>query len=531
MQTQTVFARWFRRSLFASAAVAALASFAATAQAQQTLVVAGVTTPKGIDGDVFLPGTLESVINMYEGLTEYGRIKDASGKEVLDASQVKPHLAESWTASPDGKSYVFKLKPAKSPHGNELRADDIVFGFQKSDEQKRTGLFLKTVALIDTVEKVSDKEVKFTLKSPNRSFLRTIQLYTPGIYDSKKVKENATAADPFALQWIAQNSAGYGAYHMQSIRPGEGAVFVANPNYFDKKPFYDRVVFREVPQPSNRAALVKSGDAQWAEQVPMQAIPDLMKDKNVKVENVVGTGTAHLLMNPKYKPFDDVRVRRAMIYATDFDAINKTVFLGLGTRSRSYMPTVLPGHIEAYKYETDYAMAKKLLAEAGYPNGVEVSIEYSDNNWWEEQLAIQVAQSAANAGIKITPKRIPSTEMNMRRGPGQRTIPFFTYLTTPFVLDPGYSFYLSAHSQGSNNTAAYYRKEMDELIDKIVVETDDAKWKSMLAEAQRMHAEDAIYIDTFYPGVYAVMAPCVTGWVWRPVPFTYWRDLRCEKKS
>lgn len=522
----------YRTPSHLAAVLLAAALGAGTAAAQtNTLVVAGVTTPKGIDGDVFLPGTLESVINIYEGLTDYGRIKDASGKEVLDASTVQPHLAESWTVSPDGKSYVFKLRAAKSPHGNELRADDIVFGFQKSEEQKRTGLFLKTVALIDTVEKVSDKEVRFNLKAPNRAFLRTIQLYTPGIYDTKKVKEHATAADPMALQWIAQNSAGYGTYHLQQNRPGEGAVFVVNPNYFGKKPYYDRVVFREVPQPSNRAALVRSGDAQWAEQVPYQAIPDLMKDRNVKVEHAPGTGTAHMLMNPKYKPFDDVRVRRAMIYATDFDAINKTVFLGLGKRSRSYMPSLLPGHIEAYTYETDYAKAKQLLTEAGHPNGIEVTLEYSDNNWWEEALSIQYAESAAKAGIKVTPKRIPSTEMNMRRGPGQRTIPFFTYLTTPFVLDPGFSFYLSAHRDGSNNTAAYYRKEMDDLIDRIVVEQDDAKWKALLAEGQKMHAEDAIYIDTFYPGVYAVMAPCVTGWVWRPVPFTYWRDLRCERRS
>jgi peptide/nickel transport system substrate-binding protein len=531
MREQTSVSRWFRRGLLASAAIAALVGMGALAQAQQSLVVAAVTTPKGFDGDVFLPGTLESVINVYEGLTEYGRMRDASGRDVLDASTVVPHLAESWTVSPDGKTYVFKLRTAKSPFGNELNADDVVFGFRKSEEQKRTGLFLKSVGLIQTVEKVSDKEVRFTLSSPNRAFLRVLQLYAPGIYDSKKVKENAAGDDPFGTRWIAQNTAGYGAYHVNQVRPGEGATFTLNPNYFGRKPFFDRVLFREVPQPANRAALVRSGDAHWAEQVPMQSIPDLMKDRNVKVENVIGTGTAHVLMNAKYKPFDDVRVRRAMIYATDFDAINKTVFLGLGTRSRSFLPSVLPGYIEAYKYETDYAMAKRLLTEAGYPNGVDVTLEYSDNYWWEEQLSIQIAGSAKNADIRITPKRIPSTEMNMRRGPGQRTIPFFTYLTTPFVLDPGYAFYLSAHSQGSNNTAAYHKPEMDDLINRMVVESDDAKWKQLIAEAQKMHADDAIYIDTFYPGVYAVMAPCIQGWSWRPVPFTYWRDLRCERRG
>ncbi|MBM3503440.1 MAG: ABC transporter substrate-binding protein [Alphaproteobacteria bacterium] len=509
----------------------AISSPIASAQAQQnTLVIAGITTPKGFDGDVFLPGTLESVVNINEGLTEYGRTKDSQGRDVLDAANVSPHLAESWTVSPDGKTYTFKLRSAKSPFGNELIADDLIFGMRKSEEQKRTGLFLKTVALIDTIEKVSDKEIRYNLKSPNRSFLRVLQLYTPGIYDSRKAREFATADDPFATKWLGQNTAAYGAYHLQENRQGEGAIFVANPNYFGPKPFYNRVVFREVPSPANRAALVRNGDAQWAEQVPMQSIPDLMRDRNVQVQQVIGTGTAHALLNAKYKPFDDVRVRRAIIQATDFEAINKTVFLGLGTRSRSFLPSILPGHIEAYRYETNYDAAKKLLTEAGYPNGVDVTLEYADNYWWEEQFSIQVKESAAKAGIRVTPKRIPSTEMNTRRGPGQRTIPFFTYQTTPFVLDPGYAFYLSAHTAGSNNTAAYFKKEMDDLIDQIVVEKDDAKWKSLLADAQRMHAEDAIYLDTYYPGVYAVMAPCMRGWLWRPVPYAYWRDLRCERR-
>lgn len=522
--------RWVRHGVAAAALAAAGAMQVPAVQAQNnTLVMAVPSAPKGVDGDVWLPGTLETVIQVYEGLTEYAIVPGADGRRKLDPGNMKPHLAESWTVSPDGKTYVFKLRNAKSFRGNELTADDVVFGYEKSVAQKRTGLFLKTVGLIDKVEKVSDKEVKFTLTSPNRSFLRVLYLYTPSVYDSRVVKENAKADDPYATQWVAQNTAGYGAYHMTENRPGEGAQFVRNPNYFGPKPFFDRVVYREVPSAANRPALVQQGVAQWADQVPIQAIPELMKDKRVKVEKEAGSGTAHLVMNRNYKPFDDVRVRKAMIHAMDYEAVNKTVFHGLGTRSRSNLLPSFPGYVAANTYETDYAKAKQLLSEAGYPNGLEVTLEYAENQWWEEALSIQFQQSAANAGIKVNLKRIPNTEMNSRRGVGQRTLPFFPFLSNPFVLEPSYAYYLTLHSKGSNNAAAFYEKDFDALIDAMVIEPDEEKYKKMVEEGQKRIAAEALYVDTFYPGVFGVMAPCIEGWIFRPVPYVLWRDLSCKK--
>ena len=520
-----------RKAWWHAVVLVPLMAAAPAALAQNTLVVAAVTTPKGLDGDVFLPGSVEAAINVYEGLTDYARIKDAAtGRERIDATKLVPHLAESWTLSPDGTIYVMKLRNAKSPSGNELNADDLVFTFEKSSAQKRTGLFLLTVSTVDKVEKVSDKEVRFTLKAPNRSFLNVLQLYAPSVYDSKTVKTHATAADPFALEWVAQNTAGYGAYTVQSLRPGEGATFAANPNYFGPKPFYDRVAYREVPSPANRAALVKSGAAQWAENVPIQAILDLQKDPNVKVEREQGTAPAIVWMNAKYKPFDDARVRKAMLHATDYDAINKTVFLGIGTRSRSFLSPMMAGYQPLFQYETDYAKAKQLLAEAGYPNGVEVTMEYSDLYWWEEGVALQLQQSMQNAGIKVTPKRLPATEMRQRYGVGQRTLPMHTNTNVPYVMNAGYGFFLNLHTRGSGNYSGYVSPKMDGLIDQITVERDDAKYNALVAEAQKLYVEDAPGIETFYPGFYAVMAPCVHGWVWRPVNYVYFRDLRCEPK-
>ena len=130
------------------------ATLAAPVVAQEkTLVMAMSATPKGFDPDIWVPGQIEAAVNLYEGLTRSGTRTGANGKPEVDPSKIEPHLAESWTVSPDGKTYLFKLrKGVRSPFGNELTAQDIVWTYEKSAVQKRTGQFMRTAARIDKVE-------------------------------------------------------------------------------------------------------------------------------------------------------------------------------------------------------------------------------------------------------------------------------------------------------------------------------------------------------------------------------------------
>ena len=234
-------------------------------------------------------------------------------------------------------------------------------------------------------------------------------------------------------------------------------------------------------------------------------------------------------MNPKLPPFDKPKVRQAVAYATDYPAIGEAVFFGLGTRSRSMLNPPIPGAIDAYRYETDYNKAKKLLAEAGYPNGFDVTLEYSTNWWWEEPLALQMQTSLARAGIRVTPKRIPSTEMNSRRAINVWSVPFMTHLTSSFVPDPSYNLFLTAHCKGGSNVNGNCNPKLDALIDASVVERDDGKWLKIIAQAQSVQSDDATFIETFLPGTHEVFVACITGYQWRPHNRLVWKDLACRK--
>jgi ABC-type transport system substrate-binding protein len=510
-------------------ALAALLPGLAAAQGQ-TMVMAMTGTPKGFDPDIWVPGQIESAVNVYEGLTRFGLRAGKDGRQEPDPGRIEPHFAEKWTVSPDGKTYVFKIRQGvKSPFGNQLSAADVVWTFEKSMHQKRTGLFIKNVGRIDKIEALSQDEVRFVLADPNRIFLALMTLHVPAIYDSTEAKKHATADDPYATKWLGASTAGYGPYHLQSVQPGQQAVFIANPNYAFEKPYYTRIVWREVPSPATRVALVRTGQVQYAEQIPLQQIRELRADRNVRVESVAAPGSATVRMNPKLAPFDKPQVRQAVAYATDYKAIGEAVFFGLGTRSRSMLNPPIPGSVDAYKYETDYAKAKQLLAEAGFPNGLDVTLEYSTNWWWEEPLALQMQASLAKAGIRVTPKRIPTTEMNARRAINVWSLPFMTHLTSSFVPDPSYNMFLTAHCKGGSNVNGNCNAKLDQLIDASVVERNDQKWLKIVAEAQEVQAQDATFVETFLPGTHEVFVSCMSGFMWRPHNRLMWKDLACRK--
>ena len=515
--------------LAASVVAAGLVPPPAVAQ-DRTMVAAMVTTPRGFDPDIWVPGQIEASVNVYEGLTRFATRPGANGRPEIDPGRVEPHFAESWTVSEDGKEYVFRLRSGvRSPFGNELTSADVVWTFEKSNAQRRTGLFIRNVARIESVEALSRHEVRFRLRDANRIFLSVLTLHIPALFDSTEAKRHATAEDPFAARWLGSNTASFGPYHVEAVQAGQQAVFVANPNYVFDRPHFTRVVWREVPSAATRVALVRTGQVQYAEQIPLQQIADLGRDRNVRVESVAAPGSATVRMNPRVAPFDDVRVRQAVAYATDYRAIGEAVFLGLGTRSRSMLNPPIPGAIEAYTYETDYDRARALLAEAGHAGGLDVTLEYSTNWWWEEPLALQMQASLARAGIRMTPKRIPATEMTARRAINVWSLPFMTHLTSSFVPDPSYNMFLTAHSRGGSNVNGNNNDELDRLIDASVVERDDARWRELVAQAQRVQAESATFIETFLPGTHEVFAACMQGYLWRPHNRLVWKDLACTR--
>ncbi len=490
-----------------------------------TLVVAASGTPEGFDGDALRANTQEVVIQIYENLTRYGR-KTVNGRLQLDPTVIEGHLAESWTISPDGKTVVFKLRRGvKSPFGNELTAADVEWSYGKSFAQKRSGLFFSRVSNITAVKAIDKYEVEFQLSAPSGILLNMLTIYSPAIYDTTEVKKHVTPEDPWALKWIESNTAGFGAYHLESLRAGEQAVFVSNPNYFREKPFFTRVIYRAVPSAANRITLLKSRQVHWIARPTIHQVKELEGDRNVKIEGAPGRSMASVRMNVGFKPFDDVRVRKAFNYAIDKELMRKAVFLDTGEYAKSFVPPVVDGFDPSFfNYNHDPAKAKALLAEAGYANGLEVELLYAPESWWEEALTIHLADQMKSVGVTVKPTKITVADLRARAAPSKLDMPFFCFQEGPITLDPLYTMLAFARSDSVGNRARYKNSKMDEIIDEARYTQDAARRRQLVSEAQKLWVDEAPWIMTIFPTTFEAMAPNIVGWV--PDYHPRWSDLR-----
>ena len=518
-----------RRTLIAAAAATylPLTSRSAQAQAARTLLLAAPYTPEGFDGDALRPGTQETVTQVYEGLTRYAEV-ERDGRTFLNGKQIEGHLAESWTTSEDGKRWVLTLREGvKSPYGNELSAADVEWGWAKSMAQKRTGAFIARAANVVSVKALSQRDVEFTLSAPSSIFLAVLTLYAPGIYDSTEVKKHATPEDPWALKWMESHTAGYGPYTVESVVSGQQAVFTANPNYFRTKPYFARVVYRAVPSAASRITLLRSGQVQWIDRANVQQVVELLKDKRVKVLDQPGRAMASVRMNCSMKPFDDVRVRQAMNYAVDRARLKQAVLLDTGIEALSIIPPIVESYDPSFfHYTHDPAKARALLAEAGHASGLDVELNFSDLNWWEESMAIQVSDQLKQVGVNAKLQRLSGADIRARSAVNRQDVPFFTYEDGPIVLDPVYAASLLVQSTSVSNRCLYKNVEVDALIEQAKVTMDPVQRDTLMRDVQKRWMEDVPWILTVYPQIFESMAPSISGWVPHPDEHERWVDLR-----
>lgn len=519
-----------RRNLLKAAGLSPLGlipmqSMQVLAQQGRTLVLASPGTPEGLDSDILLGFTQLAVKQTYENLTRYGKVKQ-EGRVMYDPSVVEGNLAESWNILDDGTRYVFNLrKNVRSFHGNELTAADVEWSWAKSVAIKRSGNFIANTASVQSVKALSKYEVEFKLSAPNSMLLPLLSIYVPAIYDSTEVKKHVTADDPWALKWIQANTAGFGAYHLESIKSGEQATWVVNPNYFGPKPHFTRIIMRAVPSVANRVTLLKGRQVHWIPQPSVQQIRDLQQDRNVRIESALGRNIASIRMNTTIKPFDDVRVRRAFNHAIDRELIRKAVFLGTGKIANSIVPPTAPGSDQSlFRYDYNPGKARELLREAGYADGLRIELHYTDEWWWPEATVIQVSAMLKEVGVTAVPTKITASESRARTNVARSDLPFFCFEEGPIILDPVYSLAVAAHSGGVSNRVRYKNATLDALVEEGKRTSDATKRLALMREAQRLWAEDAPWIPLIYPDTFAAMAPSISGWV--PDYIESWAELR-----
>ncbi len=458
-----------------------------------SLTIAQSVEPPGLDPTTATSAAIPRVVygNVLEGLVRI----DRNGKII-------PALASDYKISKDGKGYTFTLKKGVKFHdGKSFDAEDVKFTFGRLMDPQVTIPNRRYYQDIESIEVADPHTVKFKLKNPSSMFL--FNLARPdSVIIHKQAADNLKTAPvgtgPFKfVEWVRGDRitlAKFAGYHRKGL------------------PYLEKTTFKFIGDPSAQIAGLRAGDI---DVIGYDVSPEnallLEKDPKFKVLNGYTTTEVILSTNQTRKPFDDVRVRRAMAHAIDRSALIKGAMSGYGTPIGSHMDPGNPNYIDltsTYPYNPE--KAKQLLAEAGYPNGFEAVIKLPERFAYAKRSGEIITDMLSQVGIRL---KIELTEW------GQwidRVLNNADFDLT--VIGHSEPFDINIYA----NPKYYFRYDnpkFQETLKKAEMEPDPKLRRNLYAALQKMITEDAVNGFLFVMPSLPTMKKEVMNW-WKDYPMT-----------
>ena len=475
---------------------AAMLSLAGQARAADDCVVV-VGTDSGGPNLTMDPAFLNTDDDAYHLYAVYNRLVG-----INTSMEPVPELAESWSVSDDGLTWTFKLRPGVKFHdGSDFGAADVVYTFARLLDPALNSPAASTLSFLtaDAIKAVDDQTVTFTTASPIANLPELIAVKYTLI-----VPEGAKAED------LRLHENGTGPFKQETFTPSETKrVLVRNDQYWKAglpkaKCLEMSVMTEEVP----RTAALQSGAVDLILVTSAASVPQLQADPGVKLlESPAGT-YYNFVMWMDQKPFDDVRVRQAMKAVVDRQAMVDTVLLGYGEPGNDNpVPPSWPSAFTHDIPQRDVDKAKRLLAEAGYPDGIDLDLYTGEGSPGLVKMAEAYQQMAADAGIRVNLIQNPadsywSTIYNQK--------PFFQAAWS--ARTPAQSLAYTFASNSSNNESRWKRPDYDALLDAAREEIDPAKRAAIYNEAQKMLTEEGSTIIPFFIKTVAAMRATCDGY-------------------
>lgn len=321
---------------------------------------------------------------MYNGLAEYNQ----DGKLI-------PGLAKRWEISDDLTEYTFYLrKGVKFHNGREFTADDVKKTIEWAVDEDNACIYGAQYQVITNIEIIDDYTIKFTLNAPNSVFLHDVASGKRPIIAIEQYDNNGNVIEPI----------GTGPYKFIEWQKGSRLVLEKFDDYWGGEVNVDKFIFKPISDFTVKYSALKNGEIDLADYM---ASEDVIQYKNnpsddyvLAVSDKAISEVMALTYNVTREPFTNEKVRQAIAYAIDKDAVNAAVMNGLGAETNSFYPTGFWASDEIFEYPYDPAKAKQLLAEAGYPNGFETTIDAQGGHQKFINTAVIVQQYLKDVGIE-----------------------------------------------------------------------------------------------------------------------------------
>jgi peptide/nickel transport system substrate-binding protein len=432
----------------------------------------------------------------------------------MGSLEIVPDLATDWEISEDGLTYTFQLREGVTFHKGygDLTAEDVVFTFERIRDPEIGSNYIANLERMDTVEAIDPLTVAFTLTEPFIPFMNVLAFRPGWIVSPTAVEEKG---ENFGLDPI-----GTGPYMWDSRTAGTEVVLVKNPDYFEPLDI-EEVHVRFVAEDSVVELALQSGDLDVAHVFQAESTQRLLNDDSddVEAKQIPSYRTQWAGFNLKSEKMQDINVRKAIIHAIDKPAAAAGVAGDMAQPVSSIFNPLVEGYIDPDPFPYDPELAQQLLADAGYPDGIDIDVLVIPSSTWPD-LAVIVQAQWAESGIRanlLTPERAVYDEM-VPTGEG------FDIVTVNLTLSDSFQYAERFLSQNvpSPNFHHYSNPEYDALVAEVVKEQDPARrielWEQIqmtflvedvvgfgmtnvnyiIAWNSRIQGVDTIYQDSYY---------------------------------
>ncbi|MCD4560244.1 ABC transporter substrate-binding protein [Lelliottia nimipressuralis] len=423
------------------------------------------------------------VVNLYDSLVEL---------DPNELTHVRPALAKSWDIAPDGKTLTFHLRDNVKFHsGNPLTAQDVVWSMRRllhlnlaqASVWKSYGFSKKNID--QQIRATDDYTVQIVLPKPNDPQLVIYSLGALGnlgVLDSKTVQSHEVNND-WGNRWLTTNEAGSGPFMLETWQAKDVLRMQRNPHYWRDEPKMNRVVLRHFQESQTLRLMIEKGDLDIASNMAVSDINALRKDPQLTVEAVQKGTVYYVAMSMKEAHFANPKVREAVRYLIDYQGINKALMPGYGVLHQRPIKAGMPSTLPDPGYQLDIPRAKKLLAEAGYPEGFDTTLRVlADQPFLNIAIAVQSTLMQAGINAKIITgtgnqiygaMRERKFDMLVGRG-GSGVEPHPHSSLRALVYNPDNSDEARLTNFQGWRTS-FYDKPLNEMIDKALLERDPQK--------------------------------------------------------
>jgi peptide/nickel transport system substrate-binding protein len=463
-----------RRFLALSLMAAMLLPIPAAAQ-EKALTIARQVSTTAMD-----PGFLREAATIVDNIFDTLVMRDKN-------MQLVPGLAESWAAIND-TTWEFKLRQGVKFHnGEEFRADAVKFTVDRILDPNAKSPTLSYIRTVESVEVVDPFTVRIKTAGPDPLLPTRMSRYPAYIVPPKYVA--AVGNNTFATKPV-----GTGPYKFIEFIPDQHVILEANPDYWRGAPSIRKVTWRAIPDGTARLTALVTGEVDLIENVPVDLAPMITSSPDADLVQVKNGGlTIYLGLVMNEKPLDNVKVRQALNIAIDRKSIVDNIMQGMATVRGTQVGPADFGYVDIPAPNYDPARAKKLLAEAGLPDGFSIKMQSTRRYMKDVEVAQAIAQQFGDIGVKVK-QEVLDWSVYVQQVPRQGPIFMLGWGSTQ-TLDSDAAIYAIMKTGEPYSTASI--PQLDKLLDASRQIVDPEARKVVLANIQKLAAEEVPLITLY----------------------------------